>query len=138
MKLPEAPPCFSSKRTLSITQPTSGKLVIYVGGLSPGAINPPLRITVRSESGEVVANFPFPEPLVLPTGAYRVRAETADGSTTEALIAVDPGDPSPVHLDMPGEAGPALAAALHASRKDAPSGGMMYPSESLGPLASSS
>ncbi|WP_198084411.1 caspase family protein [Variovorax sp. E3] len=112
-----------------------GRLSVRLDGLPLNSILPPIRIAVRHDSGELVADPVMVDALPLGPGLYRVRADTAGGSWAETTVLVEAGEAVTAELTLPPSDTPALAPTLLAAGKPPPVGGFAMPSELLGPLA---
>lgn len=133
---------FEAKWTEMLSRPfdgaaaaPQGQLSVRFDGLPPSGILPPIRIAVRRDSGELVADPMMVDPLPLDPGLYRVRADTAGGPWAEATVLIEAGEVVTAELALPPSDTPALAPTLLAAGKPPPAGGFAMPSELLGPLA---
>lgn len=121
------------------TQPApTGRLRLRLGGMALSQVRPAVRVSVRKESGECVADLVTGDELSLASGAYRVRLDLPGGESSETEVLLTPDDDEVSDLAMPDTATAALARTLMAARKPLPVGGFAVPSEAMGPLASTS
>lgn len=126
---------------MSALPPGAGRdasLSIRVNGQPVLDVRPPVRVTVRRESGEVVVDPVTQAAVTLAPGVYRVRLDLPGGASTEASVLLSPGESEPLDLALPDITTPALARTLAAGHKPPPVHGSAMPSEMLGPLAAPS
>lgn len=135
-------PIFSPGAALQTRPPArptpTGRLRLRLGGMALSQVRPPVRVSVRKESGECVADLVTVDELTLPAGAFRVRLDLPGGESSETEVLLTPDDDEVADLAMPDTATAALARTLMAARKPLPAGGFAVPSEAMGPLASTS
>jgi hypothetical protein len=115
-----------------------GILEIFAAGCRIDALNPPLRVSIFHETGALEIEYPFPQPLALKPGVYRVRLELPDGSADEQMAGIEAGESDELRFRLPERRGGALTAALAVANKPPPREGLIQPSEPLGWLAGAS
>lgn len=115
-----------------------GRLRLMLYGMPLSAVRPPVRVAVRRESGDVVADPVMGDELMLPPGVYRVRLDLAGGEWSESSVLITPGDDETLSLSMPDTTTSALVRTMAACNKPPPGHGFAIPSEKMGTLASPS